>query len=124
MARRRDARPERNVDQEPTERIAIKVRLDQRDLPPMAYVNHLLSHFTGAEVVLYGTQVERPFPADIEDAETPPTELPAKIQARWAMSPDRYVDHVARSLEMIQRNPVLKAIYDEIERQRKIASRR
>ncbi|MBI4492889.1 MAG: hypothetical protein HY690_08870 [Chloroflexi bacterium] len=96
--------------------LAVRVRIDTTDLPRMTYTNHIVSHFTGGEVVLYGTVVEHPLPSG--SSGPPPEEMHARVQARWVMSPDSYLDHIVRSVRWIEKQPALREIYEELMKRR------
>lgn len=96
--------------------VPVKVLLDEASLPALTYTNNLVTHFTGTEVVLFGTFVQMPFPSS--SSPPLPRELAAKVEGRWVMPTERYVDHIIRSLEMIRSNAVLNEMYEEMQRRR------
>jgi len=92
--------------------IAVRIRMAEADLPELVYANHLVTQFTGNEMVLYAAVADAPIPRP--GALSPPKELVAKTKVRLVMTPQTYLDHIIRSLQMIDGNNVLKAAYEEI----------
>lgn len=91
----------------------IRIEVDLSNLPDVTYTNQLIAHFTGGEIVLYGTVIEFPLPK--RSGEPFPSPLRARVQGRWIMAPDKFLDHILRSNELIRRTPILREIYEELE---------
>lgn len=79
----------------------------------MTYANHLVLQFTGNEIVLYGMVIEVPLRFDPEEAI--PDEVEAKVAARWAVPPQQFLDHLARTMSFVRRHPILSQIYPTVE---------
>lgn len=87
--------------------------------PAAVYANHLVTQFTGQEIVVYGALVNFPLrPQSSGDGLTAGEALTATVQVRLFLPPLRWLDHLARSMDLVERTPVLKEAFQEIVRER------
>jgi hypothetical protein len=76
------------------------------------YVNHTLFQYTGSEIILYGAHVHLPPQTRADDL--PPTSVTTSVNGRWLMPPPRFVEHIARSIALINQRPELKHLFDAV----------
>ena len=96
----------------PPGRKRIRVQVD--DLPPVTYSNHLIVQQTGAEIMLWAALVEIPLSGHEPAQALGPDEVGARVVARIAMPPEKFLDHLSRVMEWIERTPSLRAMYQMI----------